>query len=297
MCYDVRFPELFRKMSAAGAQVFSLPSAFTAPTGRAHWKHCTSRPCHREPVLHAGTGAGWRTREWTRDLWRHDDRGLLGTRNGALCRTAQAWSRLSSTSNGKWKCAVRSRRSSIESSRTDRSPTMKPASENPLAIARDALLAPSGLDEGRLTRVLGSLMGHAIDNADLYFQLSREESWALEDSIVSDGSHSVEQGVGVRAMSGRRPGFAYSDEIILPALEEASRAARAIARQGRSEGGSGVEATRRTSIVSADGPAGDDDRCRQGQPAGAHRCGDARAWIRASCRSWHHSTDCTKSSW
>ena len=109
---------------------------------------------------------------------------------------------------------------------------MKPVSENPLAIARDSLLAPSGLDEGRLTRVLGSLMGHAIDNADLYFQLSREESWALEDSIVKDGSHSVEQGVGVRAMSGEKTGFAYSDEIILPALEEASRAARAIARQG-----------------------------------------------------------------
>src|SRR6185295_826032 len=128
--------------------------------------------------------------------------------------------------------AARSRRSSIESSRADRSGTMKPVSENPLAIARDSLLAPSGLDEGRLTRVLGSLMGHAIDNADLYFQLSREESWALEDSIVKDGSHSVEQGVGVRAMSGEKTGFAYSDEIILPALEEASRAARAIARQG-----------------------------------------------------------------
>ena len=38
VCYDIRFPELFRKLSAAGAQVFSLPSAFTAPTGRAHWE-------------------------------------------------------------------------------------------------------------------------------------------------------------------------------------------------------------------------------------------------------------------
>src|SRR5262245_11195373 len=109
---------------------------------------------------------------------------------------------------------------------------MKSPSENPLAIARASLLTPSGLDEGRLTRVLGTLMGHAIDNADLYFQLSREESWALEDSIVKDGSHSVEQGVGVRAISGEKTGFAYSDEIVLPALEEASKAAGAIARQG-----------------------------------------------------------------
>ena len=66
----------------------------------------------------------------------------------------------------------------------------------------------------------------------MYFQLSREESWALEDGIVKDGSASIEQGVGVRALAGEKTGFAYSDEIVLPALEEASRAARAIASQG-----------------------------------------------------------------
>src|SRR5687767_5798762 len=103
---------------------------------------------------------------------------------------------------------------------------------NPLALAREALLAPSGLDESRLTRVLGTVMGHQVDAADLYFQLSREESWSIEDGIVKDGSHSIEQGVGVRAISGEKTGFAYSDEIVLPALEQASRAARAIARQG-----------------------------------------------------------------
>jgi TldD protein len=109
---------------------------------------------------------------------------------------------------------------------------MNAAVNNPLDIASQALLAPSGLDESRLTRVLGTLMGHAIDGADLYFQLSREESWSLEDGIVKDGSHSIEQGVGVRAVAGEKTGFAYSDEIVMPALEEASRAARAIARQG-----------------------------------------------------------------
>ena len=110
---------------------------------------------------------------------------------------------------------------------------MNAALANPLDIANQALLAPSGLDESRLTRVLGTLMGHAIDTADLYFQLAREESWSLEDGIVKDGSHSIEQGVGVRAVAGERAGFAYSDEIVLPALTEASEAARAIARQGR----------------------------------------------------------------
>jgi TldD protein len=106
---------------------------------------------------------------------------------------------------------------------------------NPLAIAKNSLLSPSGLDENRLSSVLGTLMGHAVDSADLYFQQSRQESWSLEDGIVKEGGHSVESGVGVRAISGEKTGFAYSDEIVLPALEEASRAARAIARQGGSK--------------------------------------------------------------
>ena len=73
------------------------------------------------------------------------------------------------------------------------------------------------------------MLGSAVDSADLYFQLSREESWALEDGIVKEGNASIEQGVGVRAMAGEKTGFAYSDEIMMPALEEAARAARAIA--------------------------------------------------------------------
>jgi TldD protein len=102
----------------------------------------------------------------------------------------------------------------------------------PLSIARSLILSPGGLDESRLDRVLGSVMGHAVDAADLYFQLTHEESWALEDGIVKEGSASIEQGVGVRALAGEKTGFAYSDEIILPALDEASHAARAIARAG-----------------------------------------------------------------
>jgi TldD protein len=113
-----------------------------------------------------------------------------------------------------------------------------------LALARTAILAPSGLDEGRIERVLGSVMGHAVDAADLYFQLSREESWMLEDGIVKEGSASIEEGVGVRAIAGEKTGFAYSDEIMLPALMEASQAARAIARQSP---GRQVQAWRNTS--------------------------------------------------
>ena len=105
--------------------------------------------------------------------------------------------------------------------------------DSALVLAREALLSPYGLSEADLQQVLDQLMGHRIDNADLYFQLSRSESWMLEDGIVREGHHGIEQGVGVRAVSGEKTGFAYSDEIILPALSEAAKAARAIARSGR----------------------------------------------------------------
>jgi TldD protein len=103
---------------------------------------------------------------------------------------------------------------------------------DPLTLARDLILRPSGLDDGRLDRVFGEVLSHSVDFADLYFQLAHQESWSLEDGIVKDGSASIEQGVGVRALAGEKTGFAYSDEIVLPALEEASRAARAIAVAG-----------------------------------------------------------------
>jgi TldD protein len=99
-------------------------------------------------------------------------------------------------------------------------------------VAERTILAPSGLDEGRLSQVLGAIMARGVDYADLYFQLSREESWSLEDGMVKEGSHNIEQGVGVRAISGEKTGFAYTDEVLLPALLEASDAARAIARSG-----------------------------------------------------------------
>src|SRR5690606_35812246 len=105
-----------------------------------------------------------------------------------------------------------------------------------LALARRTILAPGGLDETRLDRTLGLVLDHAVDAADLYFQVSRAESWALEDGIVTEGTASIEEGVGVRAISGEKTGFAYSDEIQPDALEEASRAARAIARQAPGKG-------------------------------------------------------------
>ena len=101
-----------------------------------------------------------------------------------------------------------------------------------LDTARQTLLAPTGLQEADLDRLLGQILTHHVDYADLYFQYSRHESWSLEEGQVKSGSYNVEQGVGVRAVSGEKTGFAYSDEILLPALSAAATAARAIARSG-----------------------------------------------------------------
>jgi TldD protein len=86
--------------------------------------------------------------------------------------------------------------------------------------------------ETDLEKTLGLMMGRGVDYADLYFQQSRQENWALEDGIVKDGGYHIEQGVGVRACSGEKTGFAYSDDLILPALQDAAKAARSISRQG-----------------------------------------------------------------
>jgi TldD protein len=105
-------------------------------------------------------------------------------------------------------------------------------SEVLFATADRTLLAPYGLDATGLARVFGQILSHQVDYADLYFQYSRGESWSLEEGIVKSGSFHIEQGVGVRAVSGDKTAFAYSDDISVPALESAAHATRAIARQG-----------------------------------------------------------------
>ena len=102
-----------------------------------------------------------------------------------------------------------------------------------LKLAEQQLLSPGGLDQTQLEQVLTDLMGPAVDAGDLYFQSASHESWLLEDGLVRSGTHSVEQGVGIRAISGEKTGFAYADEILMPALLQASVAARAIARHGQ----------------------------------------------------------------
>ena len=99
-----------------------------------------------------------------------------------------------------------------------------------LSIARNNILTPVGLGDADLDRLLSGLTSSAVDAADIYFQNGRLESWVLEDGIIKDGTFNIDQGAGLRAVSGEKTGFAYSDELHLPALEQAAQAARSIAR-------------------------------------------------------------------
>ena len=108
-----------------------------------------------------------------------------------------------------------------------------PASPIPhFEVAEQVLLKPHGLAPHMLERVFGQLFGNHIDYADLYFQYARSEAWSLEEGIVKSGSFNIEQGVGVRAISGEKTAFAYSDDISLAALKTAANTTRAIAAAG-----------------------------------------------------------------
>ncbi len=101
-----------------------------------------------------------------------------------------------------------------------------------LTIAKEILLKPAAIDESGIEKLLRSMLTNHIDDADLYFQSSSYESWYLEDSEVKSGAFSIDRGVGIRAVSGDKTGYAYCDNILLPAMERAAHAARSIAFKG-----------------------------------------------------------------
>ena len=115
----------------------------------------------------------------------------------------------------------------------DRNETRSLERETSFATANQILLAPYALDGNQLETVFGQIMAHRVEYADLYFQYTRSESWSLEEGIVKSGSFNIDQGVGVRAVTGEKTAFAYSDDISLAALTSAAHATRAIAHQGQ----------------------------------------------------------------
>ena len=101
-----------------------------------------------------------------------------------------------------------------------------------LAIARNTILAPANIQDSDIENAMGQLLKPGIDLADIYFQHSRLESWVLEDGIIKEGAFSIEKGVGLRAVSGEKTGFAYSDDIDSVHLLDAAKAASSIVRNG-----------------------------------------------------------------
>jgi TldD protein len=101
-----------------------------------------------------------------------------------------------------------------------------------LATAQSLLLTPFGLNESHLFKALDVIKAHRVDEADLYFQYTRSEGWSLEEGIVKTGSFSIDQGVGVRAVSGEKTAFAYSDDISWASLLDAAETVRSIGAAG-----------------------------------------------------------------
>ncbi|WP_313158924.1 PmbA/TldA family metallopeptidase, partial [Mixta calida] len=100
-----------------------------------------------------------------------------------------------------------------------------------LNLVSEQLLTANNINQQDLFTLLGQLSERRLDYADLYFQSSYHESWVLEDRIIKDGSWNIDQGVGVRAVSGEKTGFAYADQITLTALQLSAQAARSIVRE------------------------------------------------------------------
>ena len=97
----------------------------------------------------------------------------------------------------------------------------------------NTLLTPSNLSTKALLNIFDMMSHRNIDYADLYFQLSQDESWVLEDGIIKEGGFHIDRGVGVRAVSGEKTGFAYADQINLASLQQCAEAVKGIAQVKR----------------------------------------------------------------
>ena len=103
-----------------------------------------------------------------------------------------------------------------------------------LKTVKEAILDTEHLVEKDIINIAESFHSKGIDIADLYFQISRRETWVMDEGKIKGGSFSLDKGVGVRAVSGDKTGFAYSDDLSLVAIKKAVQATQSIARLGQS---------------------------------------------------------------
>jgi TldD protein len=96
--------------------------------------------------------------------------------------------------------------------------------------AKLLLLDPYEISSSVLDDSLGLIHSRNVDFSDIYFQYSRSESWSLDEGIVKSGTFSIDQGFGVRAVSGDKTAFSYSDSISKLSLTEAAKTTRSISK-------------------------------------------------------------------
>ena len=100
---------------------------------------------------------------------------------------------------------------------------------------RHDLLEANHLSPELLARSLSIIGGRKVDYADIYCQHTAFESWHLEEGIVKSGSFQIEQGVGVRAVSGEKTAFAYADSLCIDSINRSAHAVRVIGAGGREQ--------------------------------------------------------------
>ena len=104
-----------------------------------------------------------------------------------------------------------------------------------LDLSNKFILNPSDISFSDLDRIMQKITRNNVDYADFYFQYSKNEFWSIEDGAVKNGSYSIDQGVGIRSVSGEKSAFTYSDDININALDEACKIVNSIKNQGQSK--------------------------------------------------------------
>ncbi len=234
VCYDLRFPELYTALREAGAELITAPSAFTAVTGAAHWQVLVrARAIETQCYLLAAGQGGVHPRG--RETFGHS--AIVDPWGRVLAERPQGEAVLLAVRDAAEQADIRRRMPVVAHRRFSRRPNrgrrVRSEYERVVVIRQPAIAGPGGLELDSLPGILHELNGPGIDAADLYFQSQVSESWMLEDGIVKEGSFNLDQGVGVRAQSGEKTGFAYSNAITAEALKQAAVAARSISRAGQ----------------------------------------------------------------
>lgn len=101
-------------------------------------------------------------------------------------------------------------------------------------LSNKFIINKSDLSHHDLLKYLDTIKSKSVDYSDIYFQYSKNEFWSLEDGVVKNGSFSIDQGVGLRSISGEQTAFTYSDDISNSSIKAAVQAIKSMESNGNS---------------------------------------------------------------